>query len=77
MAFLASVQAIPEIQECHHITGDGDYLLKVRCRGTRELEHLITDQLKVIPGVVRTRTTIVLSTLKETPILPLPCEDEP
>lgn len=75
-AFLEAVQGMPEVQECHHITGEGDYLLKVRCRGTRELEHLITDQLKMIPGVVRTRTTIVLSTMKETPVLPLPGEGE-
>jgi Lrp/AsnC family leucine-responsive transcriptional regulator len=74
-AFLEAVQEMPEMQECHHITGEGDYLLKVRCRGTRELERVITDQLKVIPGVVRTRTTIVLSTIKETPILPLPRDD--
>jgi len=73
-AFLEGVQEMPEVQECHHVTGEGDYLLKVRCRGTRELERVITDELKTIPGVVRTHTTIVLSTLKETPVLPLPDE---
>lgn len=69
--FLARVHALPEIQECHHIAGDGDYLLKVRCRGTQGLERLITDVLKAIPGVVQTRTTIALSTLKETLALPV------
>ena len=71
-AFLTQIHALPEIQECHHITGDDDYLLKVRCQGTQGLEHLITDGLKQVPGVVKTRTTIVLSTLKETIALPLP-----
>lgn len=70
--FLAQVQALPEIQECHHIAGDGDYLLKVRCQGTQGLERLITDVLKEIPGVAQTRTTIVLSTVKETMALPIP-----
>ena len=69
--FLTQVYALPEIQECHHIAGDGDYLLKVRCRGTRGLERLITDVIKEIPGIVQTRTTIVLSTVKETMTLPL------
>lgn len=69
--FLAQVHSTPEIQECHHVAGDGDYLLKVRCRGTAGLERLITDQLKEIPGVAQTRTTIVLSTVKETTALPL------
>ncbi len=70
--FLAEVLTTPAIQECHHVAGDGDYLLKVRCQGTRGLERLITHQLKEIPGVAQTRTTIVLSTVKETISVPLP-----
>lgn len=73
--FLAQVQAMPEIQECHHIAGDGDYLLKVRCQGTPGLERLITHQLKEISGVAQTRTTIVLSTVKETMSVPIPLGD--
>jgi len=66
--FLAAVQAAAEILECHHVTGDDDYLLKVRCCHTRALEALITDRLKAIAGVVKTRTLIVLSTVKETQV---------
>lgn len=69
--FLAQVKALAEIQECHHVTGDDDYLLKVRCRGTAGLEVLITESLKSLPGVLRTRTTLALSTVKETTALPL------
>jgi len=71
-AFIAQVHALPAIQECHHVTGDDDYLLKVRCRGTQGLEALITHSLKEIPGVLKTRTTIALSTVKETIALPVP-----
>ena len=70
-AFIALVQSRPEIQECHHITGDDDYLLKIRCRHTKDLERLISDHLKNLPGLLRTRTMIALSTIKETPVLPL------
>ncbi|WP_347278160.1 Lrp/AsnC family transcriptional regulator [Leptolyngbya sp. FACHB-541] len=69
--FLQRVQELAEIQECHHVTGDDDYLLKVRCRNTRALEQLVSENLKGLPGILRTRTTIVLSTTKETPVLPL------
>lgn len=69
--FLAQVQAQPEIQACHHVTGDHDYLLKVRCRGTQGLERLISDGLKQSIDGLRTYTTIVLSTVKETQALPL------
>lgn len=70
-AFLERIQSLPQIQECHHVTGDDDYLLKVRCRHTKDLEQLISENLKSLPGVQRTRTTIVLSTVKETADLPV------
>lgn len=71
-AFLDKVMKIQEIQECHHTAGDDDYMLKVRCQGTRDLDRIISEELKSLPGIVRTRTTIVLSTLKETSNVPLP-----
>ncbi|WP_088890655.1 Lrp/AsnC family transcriptional regulator [Leptolyngbya ohadii] len=74
--FLQLVQQLTAIQECHHVTGDDDYLLKIRCRHTRDLEHLVSEQLKSLPGILRTRTTIVLSTVKETSDLPLYRETE-
>lgn len=74
--FISKVMALPEIQECHHVTGEDDYLLKVRCRSTQALEHLISDQLKSLPGIQKTRTIIVLSTVKENFLLPVPPFDE-
>ena len=70
--FLARVAVLAEVQECHHVTGEFDYLLKVRCVGTRELEQLINDELKLESGVASSRTVVVLSTAKETTALPLP-----
>ena len=69
--FLNSLQTMAEVLECHHIAGEEDYILKVRCRDTKRLESLISDELKSIPGILKTRTTIILSTVKETPGLPL------
>ncbi|MEO0827867.1 MAG: Lrp/AsnC family transcriptional regulator [Cyanobacteria bacterium J06642_9] len=74
-AFIAKVEALPEIQACHHITGDDDYLLKVRAQSTQDLERIISDELKSLSGVQRTRTAIALSTLKETTALPVPESD--
>jgi Lrp/AsnC family leucine-responsive transcriptional regulator len=71
-AFLERVQALAEIQECHHCTGDDDYLLKVRCRGVADLDRVINTELKSVPGVLRTRTTVVMRTSKDSPALALP-----
>ena len=70
-SFLRAIQKLEEIAECHHIAGEDDYLLKVRCRGTRDLDRLLASELKDRIGVARTRTTIVLSTAKETMRVPL------
>jgi Lrp/AsnC family leucine-responsive transcriptional regulator len=70
--FLAQVKKLTEVQECYHVAGNEDYLLKVRCRSLRELEHLVSAELKGVAGIIKTRTTVVMSTVKETSTLPLP-----
>ena len=65
-AFLELVDSLKAVQECHHVTGDYDYLLKVRCASTLVLEHLVSEQLKGLAGVARTTTIVALSTMKET-----------
>lgn len=69
--FLLRISDLPEIQECHHIAGDHDYLLKVRCRNTRDLDRVVSVEIKGLPGIAKTHTTIVLQTAKETPAVPL------
>jgi len=69
--FLDAVRRHDLIQECHHVAGDDDFLLKVRARSLTELEGLLADELKGRLGIARTRTTIVLETAKETARLPI------
>ncbi|SDZ37438.1 Lrp/AsnC family transcriptional regulator, leucine-responsive regulatory protein [Evansella caseinilytica] len=73
--FLKKVNGIREIQECHHIAGDYDYLLKVRCRNTKDLDRVLSMELKEMDGISKTRTTIVLDTMKETHQVPLPADN--
>jgi Lrp/AsnC family leucine-responsive transcriptional regulator len=70
MAFLKGIAKHEQVVECHHIAGDDDYLLKVRCRNTGDLERFLTVALKDRLGVARARTTIALTTVKETTALP-------
>ena len=70
---LKKVDELPEILECYHVAGDVDYILKARCNSTKDLERLISKELKAFPGI-KTRTMVILSTVKETPILPLELE---
>lgn len=67
--FLDYIQATAAIQECHHVAGDGDYLLKVRCQKIGDLERILSEEIKGLPGILQTKTSIALSTVKETTAL--------
>ena len=56
---------LDEVLEVHSITGEGSHILKVRTRNTTTLERLLS-RIQSWPGVSGTRTSIVLSTFKET-----------
>ncbi|GAB4368322.1 MAG: Lrp/AsnC family transcriptional regulator [Acidobacteriota bacterium] len=68
---LREVVAMPEVQECHRITGAATVLLKVRAPDRRGLQRLILDRFNAMEGIRGTETVLVLSTAKETPRLHL------
>ncbi len=69
--------AIAEIEECHHITGEADYLIKVRARDTRDLERVLR-LVQSTEDVFQTETDVVFSSGFERRPLHLPIEtDEP
>jgi Lrp/AsnC family leucine-responsive transcriptional regulator len=63
--FRTQIISYPEVLECHHTIGEYDYMLKVLLNDSEELESFISDKLKTIPGIQRTNTILLLSTLKE------------
>lgn len=62
-SFVEAMMAHDQITECHYIAGDFDYLLKVATFNTQRLERVLND-IKAVQGVSKTKTMIVLSTLK-------------
>lgn len=69
--FRAAVQQMPEVMECHHVTGDFDYLLKVVVRNRKDLERFLVERLTPTPGVARLYTSLALDEVKATTSLPL------
>jgi Lrp/AsnC family leucine-responsive transcriptional regulator len=61
---------IDEVLECHHVTGAYTVLLKVRTQNTQALERLIS-RVRLLDGVLRTETLVVLSTQLERTLIPL------
>ncbi len=57
----ALAMALPEVMECHHMTGDASFLIKVRARSVEHLERVV----ERFSEVGRTSTAIALSTYLE------------
>lgn len=68
--FETAVRPMPEVLECHHVTGGPTLILKVKVRNTAALESLISS-IRIIEGVERTETMVVLSTSTERAQLPI------
>lgn len=69
--FCDRVKTLPEVLECHHLTGEFDYLLKVVVPNSQYLEQFLTQKIRKLPGVDKIRTSIVLSEVKASLSLPL------
>ncbi len=68
--FIEKVGKMKEIIECHNITGDFDFILKIVVGSTKDLDGVII-KIKNFPEVTMTVTHLVLSTSKlETTVLP-------
>ncbi|MFX3619320.1 MAG: Lrp/AsnC family transcriptional regulator [Sporolactobacillus sp.] len=63
--FRKAVKSFDKVLTCHHLAGEYDYLIKVICKDTKDLECFISSQLKKIRGVQKTNTIISLSSIKE------------
>ncbi|OGU27945.1 MAG: AsnC family transcriptional regulator [Ignavibacteria bacterium GWA2_54_16] len=67
-SFVDHISAMEDILECHAITGEGTHLLKIRTANTASLEKLLA-KIQSWSGVIKTTTSIVLSSPKETTII--------
>ena len=73
--FLRHTDLDDEILECHAITGEGTHLLKIRTQNTATLEEVLS-RIQAWKEVQRTRTSVVLSTRKETLAIAIPQQSQ-
>lgn len=69
--FNEGVQKIPEIESCHMIAGDFDYLLKVRTRDIAAYRQVMGDRISELPCVRQTHTYVVMEVVKDAHTLPI------
>lgn len=71
MSFVDKVNKIPEVIECHHITGSGDFLLKVLTRDISSYQQLILNTLVDIEEIGNMQSMMILSTFKNSKVMPI------
>ena len=64
-AFESAIADMPEILECHLISGEFDYLVRVASSDTKAYEYLYRNRLSRIPSVSEMKTLLTVSTVKE------------
>ena len=69
--FRAAVDRMDAVTECHALTGDYDFLLRVVARDLDDLGDTVLRQLLRLPGIQDIRSSIVLNTVKEAPPVPV------
>ena len=63
--FRREVLRIPEVLECHLVSGDFDYLIKARLREMADYRKLLGDILLQLPGAVQSKSYVVMEEIKE------------
>ncbi len=70
-AFHKAIRAIPEVLECHRVSGDADYLLRIVTEDLKGYSSFAQETILAIPQVGRLRSMIIFESPKDTTTLPL------
>ncbi len=70
--FKRAVVDLPQVLECHLVSGDFDYLLKARVEDMFAYRTLLGETLLTLPGVSGSRTYVVMEEVKENFAIEIP-----
>lgn len=63
--FNRAVRLVPEVEECHMIAGNFDYLLKVRTADIRRYRIVLGEKISSLPHVANTSTFVAMQSVRE------------
>lgn len=70
--FINSINGIDEIIECHHVTGSGDFILKIIAKDIPAYQKLMLEKVSNIDVVDNMQSMVILSTFKDSKVMPIP-----
>ena len=69
--FIDQINNVDNIVECHHITGSGDFILKVVAKDIESYQKLMLEKVSEIESTDSLQSMIILSTFKDNKVMPL------
>lgn len=70
--FIKAVSDIKEVVECHHLTGQADFILKVVSSDIPSYQTLMLEKVSNIDVVDSMQSMVILSTFKDSKVVPIP-----
>lgn len=70
--FMNAINKIEEVVECHHVTGQADFILKIVAPDIPAYQNLMLEKVTNIEVVDSMQSTVILSTFKDSKVIPLP-----
>jgi DNA-binding Lrp family transcriptional regulator len=74
--FTTKIISLDEIIECFQLTGNFDYQLKVMVKDIQSFEYFIANELNKFDEISQIHTSIILSSIKQTPVIPIDYKTE-
>ena len=69
--FADAVREFPEVLDCYVVLGNVDFLLRIVTEDIKDYERFIYEKLSRLPGVQEVNSSIALSEIKHTTVLPI------
>lgn len=69
--FESQVIRLPEVLECHHVSGDYDYILKILVKDMEAYREFLITKLTSLEHIASTQSTFMISEVKKTTVIEL------
>ncbi len=70
--FIQAIRDIEEVVECHHVTGQADFILRIVAPDIPAYQNLMLEKVSNIEVVDNMQSTVILSTFKDSKVIPIP-----
>lgn len=70
-SFLKRIDLVDEVVECHSITGEANFLIKVVARDITSYESILRDKVSSIEEIGKLDSMVIMSTVKDSKVVPV------